>query len=77
MTRCAICQQDFSDPEKADRTKHGWVVPVGTFDLETGAPIWKSRLCADASPEEILAYRKLKQDRAKGINSKGFPNDGK
>jgi hypothetical protein len=65
----------FKDASKMDRDKHGWPVSTGATDKETGAPLWKMRLCIDASPQEILAYRKIKKGQADGIKSQGFPND--
>jgi hypothetical protein len=67
---------EFKDDnaERLDRTKHGWPVPTGESDKATGASIWKVRLCADASPAEILAYRKVKADQKSGIVCKGFSN---
>jgi hypothetical protein len=65
----------FKDASKMDRDKHGWPVSTGATDKETGAPLWKLRLCIDASPQEILAYRKIKKGQADGIKSQGFPND--
>ncbi len=75
MIRCDICRMEFKDDnaERLDRTKHGWPVPTGKTDKETGAPVWKLRLCSDASPAEILTYRKVKENLKKGIRSAGFP----
>lgn len=75
MFQCEICRMKFKDESKLPRDRHGWPVPTGATDKETGAPVWKLRLCIDASPQEILAYRKIKKDQEDGIRSKGFPND--
>ena len=75
MFKCEICRMEMKDEDKLPRDKHGWPVPTGVTDKETGAPVWKLRLCADASPQEILDYRKVKEQQKSGIRSKGFPND--
>lgn len=79
MIQCAVCRMVFSESNKEmlDRKKHGWPVPTGKNDGATGAAVWKLRLCADASPEEILTYRKVKEAQKLGIVSKGMPGDKK
>jgi hypothetical protein len=75
MIRCDVCRREFpyDQKEMLDRKKHGWPVPTGKSDAATGASLWTLRLCADASPQEILAYRKVKADQKSGITCKGFP----
>ena len=70
---CPRCGKGFDEgrEEYADPTKHGWPVPTGQKNAD-GFDVWKVLLCADATPEQVAAYRDVKQDQALGIRSVGF-----
>jgi hypothetical protein len=69
---CPRCGKVFGEGREAyfDPRKHGWPVPTGKN--ADGVDLWKVLLCADATPEQVAAYRAVKQDQAVGIRAVGF-----
>jgi len=77
---CERCGKDFEigREEYMDPKKHGWPVPTGRKN-EDGVDLWELRLCANATEEEIAAYKKARAAAAsqeQGIVARGFPEDG-
>ena len=76
MTECERCGKKFEGPDTASFApeKHGWPVNTGEKDKETRAEKWVVLRCADASPEQIVEYKKaveILKKRAEGIAAKG------
>lgn len=73
---CQRCGKDFEigREEYMDPTKHGWPISTGEM-TDDGVAIWKLLLCADATDEQIAAYKKAREGIAaqrQGIIAKGF-----
>ena len=69
---CERCGKDF------EIGREEYMVPTGRKN-EDGVDLWELRLCADATEEEIAAYKKARAAAAsqeQGIVARGFPEDG-
>lgn len=72
---CPRCGKGFEvgREEYMDPKKHGW--PVNTGEVKDGVAVWKLLICAEATDEEIAAYKAVRKEvsgQRDGIVARGF-----